>query len=63
MINLSGTGVVAREKTSGCSCSTPGTEARSGSDLTGLIFLLVFAVFRSQRNKKKQSADYPKNAI
>ncbi|MCX5868499.1 MAG: choice-of-anchor D domain-containing protein [Proteobacteria bacterium] len=55
MINLSGTGVVAREKTSGCSCATPSgsSEAKSSSYLTGLIFLLVFVVFRSQRKTKK----------
>ena len=60
MINLSGTGLVAREETSGCSCATPGTETGSGSGfgLTGLILLLVFAVFQSQRKKKKQNSAY-----
>ncbi|MDD5222500.1 MAG: choice-of-anchor D domain-containing protein [bacterium] len=57
-ISLSGTGAVASEKTSGCACATPGTEAGPDSGLTGLIFLLVFAVFQSRRKKKKQNTAY-----
>ena len=48
MINLSGTGVVAREKTSGCSCSTPGTRNGSGMG-SNFILITAFIIFFLRR--------------
>jgi hypothetical protein len=54
IINLSGTGLVASEKTWGCSCSTPGT--RNGSEMgSNFILITAFIIFFLRRKSAAEN--------